>query len=118
MSLVQPSATPSTQTKLDAVELAVINSRFEAVVRAMLNTLVRGARTGVLGVAHDLSCCILTGDDELLAWAESLPIHVVSGPDIMCRAMKEFHPVFKRGGRVPPQLALSWLFRMPRTGRS
>ena len=66
-------------------------------MRAMLNTLVRSARTGVLGVAHDLSCCVLTADDELLAWAESLPIHVVSGPDIMCRSMKEFHKSFKRG---------------------
>lgn len=82
---------------IDAVELAVIHSRFEAVVRAMLNTLVRSARTGVLGVAHDLSCCIVTADNELLAWAESLPIHVVSGPDIMCRSMQEFHKTFKRG---------------------
>ncbi len=82
---------------LDSVELAVFNSRFEGVVRAMLNTLVRSARTGVLGVAHDLSCCVLTADDELLAWAESLPIHVVSGPDIMCRAMKQFHSNFRRG---------------------
>jgi N-methylhydantoinase B len=90
------SATAS-ELRLDAVELAVINSRFEAVVRSMLNTLVRSARTGVLGVAHDLSCCVLTAGDELLAWAESLPIHVVSGPDIMCRSMKEFHKSFKRG---------------------
>jgi N-methylhydantoinase B len=91
----KPVATP--ELRLDAVELAVINSRFEAVVRSMLNTLVRSARTGVLGVAHDLSCCILTAGDELLAWAESLPIHVVSGPDIMCRSMKEFHKAFRRG---------------------
>jgi len=97
MSLAMSSVNRTAEIKLDAVELAVINSRFEAVVRAMLNTLVRGARTGVLGVAHDLSCCILTGEDELLAWAESLPIHVVSGPDIMCRAMKAFHPSFTRG---------------------
>jgi N-methylhydantoinase B len=96
-SILERDARPLEELRLDTVELAVIHSRFEAVVRAMLNTLVRSARTGVLGVAHDLSCCVLTADDELLAWAESLPIHVVSGPDIMCRSMKEFHKSFKRG---------------------
>ena len=94
---LEAKAAEASNLRLDTVELAVIHSRFEAVVRAMLNTLVRSARTGVLGVAHDLSCCVLTADDELLAWAESLPIHVVSGPDIMCRSMKEFHKSFKRG---------------------
>jgi N-methylhydantoinase B len=100
MSSTQSAHKTSDQTSgpiLDSVELAVLNSRFEGVVRAMLNPLVRSARTGVLGVAHDLSCCILTANDELLAWAESLPIHVVSGPDIMCRSMKQFHSSFKRG---------------------
>jgi N-methylhydantoinase B len=33
----------------------------------------------------------------LLAAAESLPIHVLSGPDMMARAMVEFHPTLKRG---------------------
>ena len=94
---LEAKAAEASNLRLDTVDLAVIHSRFEAVVRAMLNTLVRSARTGVLGVAHDLSCCVLTADDELLAWAESLPIHVVSGPDIMCRSMKEFHKSFKRG---------------------
>ena len=94
---LEAKAAEASNLRLDTVELAVIHSRFEAVVRAMLNTLVRSARTGVLGVAHDLSCCVLTADDELLAWAESLPIHVVSGPDIMCRSMKAFHKSFKRG---------------------
>jgi N-methylhydantoinase B len=90
------TATDRNET-LDSVQLAVLTSRFEGIARAMLNTLVRSARTGVLGVAHDLSCCILTADDELLAWAESLPIHVVSGPDLMAKAMKRFHPELKRG---------------------
>ena len=43
---------------------------------AMTNTLLRTARSGVLNTARDFSCCILTADDELLAVAESLPIHV------------------------------------------
>lgn len=77
--------------------MAVIQSRLEAVVRAMLNTLLRSARTAVLGTAHDFSCCVLTGEHELLAWAESIPMHVLSGPDIMCRWMKDLHPDLRRG---------------------
>src|SRR5690606_20245118 len=36
-------------------------------------------------------------DCELLAAAESLPIHVLAGPDMMARTMKEFHPKLRRG---------------------
>jgi N-methylhydantoinase B len=97
MTDVEAAPPAEGQRRLDSVQLAVLNSRLEAVVRAMLNTLLRSARTGVLGVAHDFSCCVITAEDELLAWAESLPIHVVSGPDLMAKSMKEFHPEFRRG---------------------
>ena len=33
----------------------------------------------------------------MLAMAESLPIHVMSGPDLMARDMKEIHPTLRRG---------------------
>ena len=84
-------------TKLDGVDLAIINKRFEGVCRKMANTLFRTGRSGVLNTARDFSCCIVTADDHLMAAAESLPIHVLSGPDLMARAMKEFHPDLKRG---------------------
>jgi N-methylhydantoinase B len=83
--------------QLDALQIAIIQSRLEAAVRAMINTLLRSARSGILAVARDFSCCILTAEDELLAWAESIPIHVMRGPDIICAWMKEWHPVLKRG---------------------
>jgi N-methylhydantoinase B len=81
----------------DPVALAVISSRFEGVVRAMRNTLTRTSRSGVVNIARDFSCCIVSREDELLTWAESLPIQVLSGPDLMARSMKEFHPVLARG---------------------
>jgi N-methylhydantoinase B len=80
-----------------AVELALMNSRLESVVRAMLNTLLRSARTGVLGVAHDFSCCVLTAEGELFAWAESIPIHTLRGPDLMAAWIKRLHPTVRRG---------------------
>jgi N-methylhydantoinase B len=86
-----------TSSKLNGAQLAILNSRMEGVVRKMANTLLRTGRSGVLNRAKDFSCCIVTADCELLAAAESLPIHVLSGPDMMARTMKEFHPELKRG---------------------
>jgi N-methylhydantoinase B len=76
----------------DGVRLAVLNHRFQATVRKMANTLFRTARSGVINSAKDFSCCILTGSNELLATAESLPIHVFSGPDMVAEYMARCHP--------------------------
>jgi N-methylhydantoinase B len=80
-----------------ALELALLSNRFESVARAMMNTLLRTARSAILNTARDFSCCILTANDELLAMAESLPIHVMSGPDLIARYMKDTHPALRRG---------------------
>ncbi len=85
------------RSQLGGVELAIINNRMEGIARKMANTLLRTGRSGVLNIARDFSCCIVTHDDRLLATAESLPIHVLCGPDLMAKSVKEFHPVLKRG---------------------
>ena len=76
---------------IDGVSLALFNNRLDGIVRKMANTLLRTGRSGVLNTARDFSCCIVTANDELL------PIHVLSGPDLMARAMRTFHPEFRRG---------------------
>jgi N-methylhydantoinase B len=81
----------------DPVTLAVISSRLEGVVRSMRNTLTRASRSGVVNIARDFSCCIVSAEDEILQWAESLPIQVLCGPELMSRSMKEFHSDFKLG---------------------
>lgn len=86
-----------TASPLNGAELAILNSRMEGIVRKMANTLLRTGRSGVLNRAKDFSCCIITAGCELLAAAESLPIHVLSGPDMMARTMIDFHPVLSRG---------------------
>ena len=84
------------KVKLDGSKLAVINARFEGVARKMSNTLLRTGRSGVLNRARDFSCCIVTADCELLTAAESLPIHTLSGPDIMAKCMQEYHPDLRK----------------------
>ena len=82
---------------LDGGQLAILANRFEGVSSKMGNTLLRTGRSGVLNRAKDFSCCILTSDHKLLSVAESLPIHVLSGPDIMAASMVEFHKKLKKG---------------------
>ena len=82
---------------LDGVQLAVLTNRFEGAVLSMMNTLLRTSRSGVINMGRDFSCCILTRNDELLSMAESQPIHVLAGPELMAKTMKEFHPDLKRG---------------------
>jgi N-methylhydantoinase B len=87
----------SRQSKWDVVSLAVMTSRMEGVVRKMTNTLFRTARTTVLNTARDFSCCIVTKEHGLLVMAESLPIHMMSGPDLISMSMAQFHPKLRRG---------------------
>jgi N-methylhydantoinase B/oxoprolinase/acetone carboxylase alpha subunit len=62
--------------KLDPVVMTVIANRLDGIVREMTNTLLRAARSAVISSARDFSCCILTGDNQLLASAEGLPVHI------------------------------------------
>jgi N-methylhydantoinase B len=83
--------------RAEGVALALYANRFENVVRSMANTLFRSARSGVINTAHDFSCCVISHDDELVAAANSLPIHVLSGPELLSRSMKRLHPELRRG---------------------
>lgn len=89
--------TTAARTPHDVIRMALFSSRIESIARKMQNTLFRTARSGILNTAHDFSCCILTADCRLLGSAESLPIHTLIGPDLMCEAVKRHHPVLRRG---------------------
>ncbi len=84
-------------TAPDGARLAILASRIETIVRKMANTLFRTARSGVLNSGHDFSCALLTADCRLLAAAESLPAHVMRGPDLIARYVAEMHPELRRG---------------------
>lgn len=94
---IQMPNPPSSTHSTGGVRLALLSNRFEGIARKMANTLLRSSRSGVINMARDFSCCIVTRGNELLAAAESLPIHVLSGPDLMARSMQEFHPRLEAG---------------------
>jgi N-methylhydantoinase B len=98
MSTTEAQARADARAPVDGVRLAVLANRFEAIARSMMNTLVRTGRSGVLNTGQDFSCAIFTPAHELLAVAESQPVHVLSG-DLMTRAMVEFHPELAGGTR-------------------
>jgi N-methylhydantoinase B len=83
--------------RFDPVALAVITSRVQGIVRRMTNTLFRTARSSVLNTARDFSCAIVTREHELLATAESLPIHVMAGPDLVSASLAKLHPELHAG---------------------
>jgi N-methylhydantoinase B len=84
-------------TAVDGVRLAVISNRFHATVASMMNTIFRSSRSGVLNSAHDFSCCIITADHQLVIGGESLPIHMLSGPELISKAIKDAHSTFELG---------------------
>src|SRR5579862_8041177 len=82
---------------MNGADLTVLSHRFDGIARKMANVLLRTGRSGVLNRAKDLSCCIVSRSCELVSAAESLPIHVLSGPDLMAKTMHRHHPVLRQG---------------------
>jgi N-methylhydantoinase B len=81
----------------DPILLAVMANRLDGIVREMTNTLLRAARSAVISSARDFSCCLVTGDDQLLAPAEGLPVHIF-GCHIQTANMRRYHGADIRRG--------------------
>lgn len=88
---------PKHGATLTGAQMAILNHRVEGINKKMANTIMRTGRSGVLNRARDFSVCILTRECQLLSSAEALPIHTLSGPDMMAHTMLEFHPTLRRG---------------------
>ena len=76
--------------KFDPFMTAIISNRVDGIIREMTNTLLRAARSSVINSARDFSCAICTGDNQLLASAEGLPIHIF-GSHLQSKTMCDFH---------------------------
>lgn len=62
----------------DPVLMAVLSSRFEAVIREMVNTVMKSSRSSAITNARDFSCGLLTYDHRLVCVEEAMPIHVTA----------------------------------------
>jgi N-methylhydantoinase B len=80
-----------------SADMAILANRLETIARKMAHTLHRTGRSGLINTARDLSCCIVTARHELLSEAESLPSHVLVGPNLMSEWMVKCHPKLRRG---------------------
>mgnify|MGYP006089101495 FL=1 len=86
----------SEQRVIDPALMSVLANRLDFVLREMTNTLIRTARSTTVAVGRDFSCTIITANDELLAGAEGLPIHVF-GSHIQAGEVRRLHPDLSEG---------------------
>ncbi|MDR7159893.1 hydantoinase B/oxoprolinase family protein [Arthrobacter sp. BE255] len=82
--------------EFDPVKLSVLANAFDGIVREMTSGLLRSARSSVINTARDFSCAVLTADNQLLAAAEGVPVHVFgAGP--LGEDMVELHDEIREG---------------------
>jgi N-methylhydantoinase B len=97
MQRFSPEAEAGQDQAVTPIDLAIFNSRMEAVTRRMANTMLRTGRSGVINTARDFSCSLVTARGELLSVSEGFPIHMLRGADLMAQYMARTHPVLRRG---------------------
>jgi N-methylhydantoinase B len=80
----------------DPVLTTIMSNRLDGIVREMTNTLLRSARSAVISSARDFSCGIITADNQILASAEGLPVHIF-GMNVQTAAIAKYHADFADG---------------------
>lgn len=95
-ALSPPTGSAPEGSGFDPALMAVISKRLDFILREMTTTLIRTARSTTAAVGRDFSCTLLTAEDELLAGAEGLPIHIFGG-HLQARAVREQHPHLREG---------------------
>src|SRR2546425_992417 len=83
-------------SRFDPITLAVIANRLDGICRQMTNTLLRTGRSSLIAVARDFSCAIISNNNELIAAAEAIPVHVI-GAEALAESMMELHGEFREG---------------------
>src|SRR6185437_2734422 len=91
------TVTSTTSGEFDPYLTAMIANRIDGIVREMTNTLLLAAISAVINSARDFSCAICTADNQLLASAEGLPIHIF-GSHMLTSAMTARHTGDMREG--------------------
>ncbi|MBI0380186.1 hydantoinase B/oxoprolinase family protein, partial [Streptomyces albiflaviniger] len=82
--------------EFDPILTAILANRLDGIVREMTTTLLRSARSAVINSGRDFSCAIATADNQLLAAAEGLPVHIF-GVQLQAEAILAAHPDLAEG---------------------
>ncbi len=61
---------------IESYMMTVLSKRLESIIKGMTNTVLRSSRSGVMNIARDFSCSIVTGDGRLLLVTEGIPCHL------------------------------------------
>ena len=77
--------------KIEPYMMVLLSKRLEAIAREMTNTTLRAARSGVINIARDFSCSIVTGDGRLLFVTEGLPVHIANSDFVVQKLLELFH---------------------------
>ncbi len=88
--------TEASSNKIDAMLMAVLSSRLEAIIREMSNTVMKASRSAAIKNARDMSCGVLTYDHRLICVEEAMPIHV-SAFELTTRPNTELFDDVKEG---------------------
>ena len=80
----------------DPMLLAVLSSRFGAILREMSNGVLRASKSGVIKIARDMSCAILTYDHRLVCIEECIPVHAAA-IDLTTRPLTELFDDIEEG---------------------
>lgn len=81
---------------VDPFTMVILRRRFEAIIREMVNALLRSGRSGVLNTALDFSCSLTDAKFQSVSVALGLPVHV-GAIDLIPRAVAAKH-----GGSIRP----------------
>ena len=71
-------STSTTSSRIDPFLLAVLSSRFEAIMREMTNTIIKASRSAIIKNGRDFSVGLLTFDHRLISVEDGLPIHITA----------------------------------------
>lgn len=83
---------------IDPVRLTIFRSLFSAVAEEMGATLMRSASSPNIKERRDYSCAVFTGEGELVAQGEHMPVHLGSMPLSVRSALNALE--FQSGDRV------------------
>ncbi len=76
------------QEKIEPFMMVLLSKTLESIVKDMVNTTVRSARSGVMNMAWDFSCSIVTVDGRLLFIYMGQPVHIANS-DFVVQSLLE-----------------------------